>query len=102
MDIPLNYSEFTSTLKNSNPMEDWPQTLKALWYDAKGDWQAAHEIVDGMKDAIGKWIHAYLHRKEGDEWNAGYWYLQAGRSFPVISLHKEHQEIVETILANQN
>jgi len=69
-----------------------------MWYDAKGDWNAAHDLDDGKSDLIAKWIHAYLHRKEGDDWNAGYWYRQAGRPFPTITLDEEQQEMVVFIL----
>lgn len=101
MKLPINYSDFTKTLEFGCPIQEWPKGLKAIWYDAKGDWNAAHEIADAMTDGIGLWIHAYLHRKEGDEWNAGYWYRQAGRSLPKISLEQEQGEIVEFILKNQ-
>ena len=86
------------TLKNENPDVVWSEALKAMWHDAKGDWKAAHDIVDGGSDPFASWIHAYLHRKEGDEWNAGYWYRQAGRPFPKTALEEEHLEIVEFIL----
>ena len=93
----MNYQDFKVTLKELNPPENWPNTLKALWYDAKGDWNTAHELVDGQSDLNSKWIHAYLHRKEDDDWNAGYWYRQAGKSFPEISLEEEHQALVIAI-----
>ncbi len=94
------YSKFMSTLSNRNANEKWPLTLKALWFDAKNDWHAAHDIVDGGHDQMSKWVHAYLHRKEGDEWNAGYWYRQAGKPFPEVSLQEEHQQLVEFMLAD--
>src|ERR1700733_15799160 len=53
--------------------------LLALWWDAKGDWERAHGIAQDVAGADGAWVHAYLHRKEGDAGNAGYWYRQAGR-----------------------
>ncbi len=90
----MHNQEFEASLKEINPPQDWPKNLVALWYDAKDDWHAAHELVDGQNDIHSKWIHAYLHRKEGDEWNAGYWYRQAGKSFPEISLEEEHQNLV--------
>lgn len=92
--IKRSYSEFLETLSNAKPNNEWPETLKSLWYDAKGDWERAHDLVDGVNDATSKWIHAYLHRKEGDAWNAGYWYRQAGKSFPTYSLDEEHRELV--------
>jgi len=92
------YSAFLETLKNDSPDVDWPVTLKSLWYDSKGNWHTAHEIVDGSEEANAKWVHAYLHRKEGDEWNAKYWYRQANKSLPKITIDEELQEIVEFIL----
>ena len=53
--------------------------LLALWWDAHGDWNKAHEIAQDVSGADGAWVHAYLHRREGDVSNAGYWYRQAGR-----------------------
>lgn len=94
----MNYKDFQNTLILDAPHDKWSDILKAMWYDANENWDTAHDLVDGMNDALAKWVHAYLHRKEGDEWNAGYWYRQAGRSFPKQSLEEEHQEIVEFIL----
>lgn len=56
--------------------------LRALWYDLNGDWNTSHSIVQSMADINAMWIHAYLHRKEPDEWNAKYWYRRAGKPFP--------------------
>lgn len=56
--------------------------LRALWHDLNGDWDTAHSIVQVMADINAMWIHAYLHRKEPDEWNAKYWYRRAGKPFP--------------------
>lgn len=57
--------------------------LQALWHDARGDWERAHELVQAVAGREGAWVHAYLHRKEGDPGNAAYWYARAGR--PVCS-----------------
>jgi len=92
------YSEFLKTLSEEEPNQTWSAALKALWYDAKGNWHTAHEIVDGSEEANAKWVHAYLHRKEGDEWNAEYWYRQVNKSLPKITIDEELQEIVEFIL----
>jgi len=56
--------------------------LRALWYDAHGDWDTAHRIVQALPDVHAMWIHAYLHRKEPDLSNARYWYHNAGKPFP--------------------
>ena len=98
MIIPNNYPEFQFTLNNEVPPSDWPAGLKALWFDAKDDWESSHNIAQDMHNSLGSWIHAYLHRKEGDEFNAGYWYRKAGRPFSKLSLNEELQEIVEFVL----
>ncbi len=96
-----NYKEFLQTLSDETPIDDWPEALKSLWYDAKGDWEASHNIAQDMHSNMGSWIHAYLHRKEGDESNAGYWYRQAGKFFPNVTLEAEHQEMVEFVISSQ-
>lgn len=93
-----NYIEFKESLVADTPKADWPEALKAMWFDAKGNWEASHDIAQDMHSTIGSWMHAYLHRKEGDEFNAGYWYRQADKSFPKTTLEEEHQEMVEFIL----
>lgn len=100
MEMPKDYSDFQDFLSEQTPPNDWPEALKALWYDAKGDWEGSHDIAQEMHDDLGSWIHAYLHRKEGDEFNSGYWYRRAGKSFPKISLEKELKELVEFVLEN--
>ncbi|WP_299536393.1 hypothetical protein [Ulvibacterium sp.] len=101
MGIPKDYIEFESSLSNREVHGDWPESLKALWHDAKGDWGASHDIAQEMHTDMGSWIHGYLHRKEGDEWNAGYWYRRAGKPFPQVSLEEEFKGIVEFILQQE-
>ena len=72
--------------------------LLALWWDAQGNWERAHEIAQEIESADGSWVHAYLHRKEGDEGNAGYWYRRAGRRPGQGDLETEWAEIVRTLL----
>ena len=71
---------------------------KALWHDAKGDRDKAHNIIQDVPDKTASWIHAYLHLKEGDIWNADYWYNKAGRERPAFSLEEEWEEIVKALL----
>lgn len=73
--------------------------LLALWWDLQGDWDRAHGIAQEIEDADGSWVHAYLHRKEGDIANAGYWYRRAGRRAANGDLGAEWGEIVETLLS---
>lgn len=72
--------------------------LLAMWYDAKGDWQKAHSLVDSLHDTAACHVHAYLHRKEGDAGNAAYWYSRANKQMPRISLEEEWGQIVKTLV----
>jgi len=95
---PIDYEEFRATLANDNPNREWQVCLQSLWWDAKGDWHKAHELVDGSNAEDADWIHAYLHRKEGDKWNAGYWYRRAAKKFPEQDLEQEFKQLVEAQL----
>ena len=72
--------------------------LAALWWDAKGDWARAHSLVDELETRDGMAVHAYLHRKEGQEWNANYWYERAGRIYYRPGLEEEWRALVEGLL----
>ncbi|MFN3381359.1 MAG: hypothetical protein ACK41O_18005 [Runella zeae] len=92
----MTFQEFKNSLSEEHPVADFSVLLKALWYDAKGDWEAAHNIAqsrEGVRDYDR--LHAYLHRKEGDQWNAGYWYRRARAEMPSYSLEKEWEELVK-------
>ena len=78
-----------ATLANAAPEGDLTPPLVALWWAAKGDWDAAHKIVQDESDKDAAWVHAYLHRVEGDLGNAGYWYRQAGRTVAKDTLQTE-------------
>ncbi len=86
------------SLSGVEPPEGLSPFLTALWYDAKGDWGAAHDIIDDMPGEKAAWVHAYLHRKEGDAGNAGYWYRRAGKSVCMLSLADEWNEIVTALM----
>ena len=94
----MTFEEFQNSLKESNPPSKCSDLLKALWHDGKGDWNASHNIAQDVYNKEGSWVHAYLHRKEGDDWNAGYWYRQAGRPVPNYSLEKEWEGMVKYFL----
>lgn len=100
MDIPKDYNEFRGSLDAIKPPGQWPEALQALWWDAKDDWEASHNIAQDIPTDLGSWIHGYLHRKEGDEWNAGYWYRRAGRPFPKLTLDQELQQLVEYVIGH--
>ncbi len=72
--------------------------LQALWLDAKGDWDNAHRLIDSLPDKDSAYLHAYLHRKEGDMGNAGYWYNRAGRVISSQSLEEEWEELLQYFL----
>lgn len=78
-----------------------PPALQALWWDAKGDWDRAHTEAQRADSAAGDWVHAYLHRKEGDVGNAGYWYARAGKPAvgASVSLEREWASIASALLA---
>jgi hypothetical protein len=89
----LDLATFQQSLKQTTPPEGLTPALLALWWDAKGDWDKAHGCVDGESGKDAARIHAYLHRKEGDAGNAGYWYNTAGASFYKGSLDAEWGEL---------
>jgi hypothetical protein len=73
--------------------------LKGLWYDKQGDWNTAHEIVQNASDRDSAWVHAYLHREEGDRWNANYWYRRCGQPEFQGSLQDEWKHIARNLLS---
>ena len=87
-------SEFKESLNSAQPVAGLSVQLSSLWYDGKGDWHQAHAQVDQLSDQSSAWVHAYLHRKEGDIWNADYWYNKARQTRPDISLEKEWEQLV--------
>lgn len=95
----MTLAEFRETLGDARPPNASP-ALIALWHDARGDWHAAHHIAQDIDDETGAWIHAYLHRREGDLANAGYWYRRARRPPADGPLDREWQELVESIVAS--
>lgn len=92
-------TSFKETLKLSSPPSNFNLILKSLWYDAKGDWDSAHAQVDQLNDRDSAWVHAYLHRKEGDIWNADYWYGRAKKNRPDGTLEEEWEKLLEHFLS---
>jgi len=93
----MTFSEFIGSVKDGSPPNN-NIMLKGLWYDKKGNWNKAHELIDGFPGDDAAWIHAYLHRKEGDLWNAKYWYSRANRDMPDSTLDQEWEELVRYFL----
>jgi hypothetical protein len=94
----MTFDEFNATLQSTAPPDVAP-ALVALWHDAKGDWESAHNTAQAIEDATGAWVHAYLHRKEGDEGNAGYWYRRADKPVARDSLSAEWARIVTALVS---
>lgn len=94
----MQFEEYIASLKEDQPPKSISHLLQGLWYDARGDWDQSHRIIQDIPSKEAAWVHAYLHRKEGDIWNADYWYAQAGRKRPDISLEDEWMEIVKALI----
>ena len=94
----MDYQEFTASLERDTPPNLDQPLLLALWHDARGDWERAHDIAQDIDNRNGAWVHAYLHRVEGDNWNANYWYRRAGRAMPDQSLREEWEHLVRALL----
>lgn len=94
----MNFQEFQKFLEDNEPSSNLSPVLLALWHDGRGDWRASHDIVQDIETKEAAWVHAYLHRKEGDEGNASYWYSRAGKKFPRESLNEEWREIVTDLI----
>lgn len=87
-------AEFKESLNSAQPDARLSVQLRSLWYDGKGDWHQAHAQVDHLNDRESAWVHAYLHHKEGDIWNADYWYSKAQQKRPNVSLEEEWEQLV--------
>ena len=94
----MTLAELKSNLASTTPPAGLSTPLLALWHDGRGDWDAAHRVAQDIDDADGSWIHAYLHRKEGDAGNAAYWYRRAGQPVASGSLDAEWEQIVTALL----
>ncbi|WP_439367039.1 hypothetical protein ACNJYD_16895 [Bradyrhizobium sp. DASA03005] len=94
----VNVADFIASLGGAAPAPDLSAPLAGLWWAAKGDWDRAHTIVQDESSREAAWVHAYLHRVEGDLGNAGYWYRQAGQPAARDSLEAEWERIAATLL----
>jgi len=101
----VDFDEFQRSLEAASPPRELSGRLQSLWYDAKGDWNRSHEIIQNIEDLpadrqgkTAAWIHAYLHRKEGDIGNADYWYRRADKKRPTVALNEEWGAIVKALL----
>ena len=91
---------YIASLDGAAPAPELNAPLRGLWWAAKGDWDQAHKIVQDDDSREAAWVHAYLHRVEGDLGNAGYWYRQAGKAAAKDSLQAEWERIAATLLGS--
>ena len=94
----MTFPQFQTSLQSPQPPQNISPLLQALWHDGKGDWETAHNIAQDIHTSEGSWIHAYLHRKEGDNGNAAYWYQRAGKPVSTVSLQEEWEAISKALL----
>ena len=97
----MTLTEFRASLGETAPPAGAGPALAALWLDAKGDWTGAHDLAQADAGGAGAWVHAYLHRKEGDDGNAAYWYRRAGKPVAKAAHAEEWAEIVAALLAER-
>jgi len=95
----MNLQSFKLSVGDDTSPPGVSLALEALWHQAKGDWDTAHNIAQSLKNPMGSWIHAFLHRIEGDNSNAAYWYRMAGKPVCTSRLADEWDEIVEALLS---
>jgi hypothetical protein len=93
--------DFRASLAGAEPAPGLDAPLSALWWAAKGDWDKAHKLVQDEDTRDAAWVHAYLHRVEGDLGNAGYWYRQAGKPVANESLEAEWEQIASVLLGGK-
>jgi hypothetical protein len=98
----MDLTQFRASLPVAAPPEGLSTALQALWWEAKGDWDRAHELAQADEGGAGDWVHAYLHRKEGDAGNAGYWYRRAGKPASRAPLAEEWATIAAALLARKD
>jgi hypothetical protein len=96
--VVVSIADFKASLSGAAPAPGLAPPLAALWWAAKGEWDQAHKIVMNEETAEAAWVHAYLHRVEGDLGNAGYWYRQAGQPAAKDSLETEWERIASALL----
>lgn len=98
----MNAATFKSLSEEEVRAKSVSQPLLALWHAGQGHWDAAHDIVQDASGGDAAWVHAYLHREEGDQFNAGYWYRRAGKTMPSVSLAEEWHAMVEELLQSSS
>ena len=97
----MDLEAFKQSLSAEAPPSGLSQALQGLWHQGRGEWDAAHGCAQAQSDEEGAWVHAHLHRVEGDLPNARYWYRRAGRPESSAPLDQEWSEIVAALLAGE-
>jgi hypothetical protein len=95
----MTVDELLATIADAEPPRGISPLVRALWLEARGDWNGAHQIAQDDDGRDGAWIHAYLHRKEGDAGNAAYWYRQAAKPVERGALEEEWRRIAAALLS---
>jgi hypothetical protein len=94
----MQFEAFKQSLQRPTPPEGVSVYLIAMWHEGRKEWDRAHHLVDELEDTTSCWVHAYLHRKEGDIGNADYWYRKANKKRPDTTLDEEWENIVKALL----
>jgi hypothetical protein len=97
----MDLAAFRASLMAAEPPPALSQALRALWLDGRGDWDGAHNAAQADEGGAGDWVHAYLHRKEGDNGNAAYWYRRARKPVCRTSLDEEWAAIADVLLTTR-
>jgi len=95
----MTMDDFVKACASASPPKGLEEPLLALYWDARGEWEKAHAVAQGIQGPVGSLVHAYLHRKEGDQSNARYWYGRAGRPVPGGALEEEWKAIAAELCA---
>ena len=95
----MTFDIFKASLVKEKSPDHINPLLEALWQDSKGNWQEAHNLAQEIATKEGSWVHAYLHRKEGDQSNASYWYRKAQKEIPNASIEEEWETLVKAMIS---
>jgi hypothetical protein len=99
--MSMKFADFRASLTQNAPPPALDHSLSALWWEAKGDWHKAHQCAQADEGANGAWVHAYLHRREGDLTNAAHWYRRAGKEVAESDLADEWETIARALLTRR-
>ena len=97
-DMQMTFDQFMGSVADARPPNGLSPALAALWWIQKGDWERAHALVNERSGPDDAWVHAHLHRVEGDQGNAGYWYRRSGKAASSAPLETERETIAKTLL----